>query len=350
MKGGYSMRCSNCNEPLIEGDQFCANCGQPVAPPAPLTAVQAAASDAGKKKPRWLLIGGILLALLLCCVVVAGVYLMFPGQAGSSQPSQGNQEVSALQETVSAQEAAIASQETGLAQPAPQEAAPPQETAAPPNIHESGLNIWYDHTAMQGVRLVQVEASIPGEYIPWEYWPMHLSLEVQEPEGEIHIVPVATYVSMGDFANETISGLKSALESQSGFTAVDCIPTWDFPCPHQEMNTEIAYFDFQNGSGMRAVSVFAVQNTSAINNEALDYYYNGLTDDGLYYVYARFDLRHSSLSEDDWDVPLDVMTDIEALKEYVMGYASQLAASPDDYDPLLSDLDTAIQSLRVEVE
>lgn len=301
--------------------------------------------------PRWLLIGIILLALLLCCgVIAAGAYLIMPGQAGSSQPAQGNQEVSALQKTVFAQETQVSAQVSEQEQPAPQEEAPPQETAAPPNIHESGLNIWYDHTAMQGVRVVQVEASPPGGYVPWDYWPMHLSLEVQEPEGEIHIVPVDTYVSMGDFASETIRDLKSTLESHPGFTAVDCIPTWDFPCPHQEMNTEIAYFDFQNGSGMRAVSVFAVQNTSAINNEALDYYYNGLTDDGLYFVYAHFELSHSSLSEDDWELPLDVMTEIEALEEYVMGYASQLAASPDDYEPALSDLDAVIQSLRVEAD
>jgi len=129
---------------------------------------------------------------------------------------------------------------------------------------------------------------------------------------------------------------------------VDCTPTWDFPCPHQEMNTEVAYVDFQNGSGIRTVSVFAPQNTSAINNEALDYYYNGLTDDGQYYVYARFELRHSSLSEDDWELPLDVMTEVEALEAYVMGYAQQLAASLDGYQPPLADLDAAIQSLRVE--
>lgn len=44
------------------------------------------------------------------------------------------------------------------------------------------------------------------------------------------------------------------------------------------------------------------------------------------------------------------MTEIEALNEYVMDYAADLAASPGGYQPQLADLDAAIQSLRVELD
>ena len=344
------MQCTKCHTPLLPEDQFCPNCGQPVAQPAqvPQPVVQSSAPKSKKKISVWLWVAIILVVLLLCCGLVAGGYFLFMDQGNITVPPQGNQDVFALQETVSVQETAVANQEAGPVQSAPQDETTPQETAVSPNIHEMGLNIWYDHAVMQGVSIVQVEANMPGDYIAWEYWPMHLSLEIDDPQGEIHFVPVDTYASMGEFASETMRDLQSTLQSQPGYSAVDCTPTWAFPCAHQEMNTEVAYFDFQNGSGIRTVSVFAPQNTSAINNEALDYYYNGLTDDGLYYVYARFELRHSSLSEDVWDVPLDVMTEIEALEAYVMGYAMQLAASQEGYEPQLADLDAVIQSLRVE--
>ena len=48
------------------------------------------------------------------------------------------------------------------------------------------------------------------------------------------------------------------------------------------------YFDFQNGSGLRSVTVYAPQNTSAINNAAIDYYYNGLTAEWLFLCVCSF--------------------------------------------------------------
>ena len=55
-----------------------------------------------------------------------------------------------------------------------------------------------------------------------------------------------------------------------------------------------------------------------------------------------------ALSEDDWELPVDVMTEAEALKEYVITNGEMLESSPDGYQPKLDVLDAAIQSLRVE--
>ncbi|MDX9865290.1 MAG: hypothetical protein RBT34_10840 [Anaerolineaceae bacterium] len=350
------MRCSNCDRPLMEGDQFCPDCGQPVNQPVPPPVAQASAPVDKKRMPRWLLVVIILAVLILCCgVVVVGGYILFNNQAGAVPLPVENQALTELQATVSAQETQVAGQLADQQQPVEQPTAWPTEqseaaSSDTPNVVEGSVKIWFDESLMQGVRVVTVDPEPPGGYVPWDYHPMHLSLEVQNPKGFIHFVPVDAYLPMGDFAKETMRDLEAALENRPGVAAWGCIPTWDFPCPHQEMNINVSYFNFQNGSGIRSVTVYAVQNTSAINNEAIDYYYNGLTENGDFYVYAHFDLRHTSLSDDDWELPMDVMTEAEALKEYVITNGEMLESSADEYQPKLDVLDAVIQSLRVEAE
>lgn len=340
----------------MEGDQFCPDCGQPVNQPIPPPVAQASASVDKKRMPRWLLVVIILAVLILCCgVVVVGGYVLFNNQTVAVPLPVENQALTDLQATVSAKETQVAGQLADQQQPVEQPTAWPTEQSQAassdiPNVVEDSVKIWFDESLMQGVRVVTVNPEPPGGYVPWDYHPMHLSLEIDNPKGVIHFVPVDAYLPMGDFAKETMQELQFTLDNRPGVAAWGCIPTWDFPCPHQEMNINVRYFDFQNGSGIRSVTVYAVQNTSAINNEAIDYYYNGLTDDGLFYVYAHFDLRHPALSEDNWELPLDVMTDAEALKEYVITNGEMLESSADEYQPKLDVLDAVVQSLRVEAE
>ncbi len=350
------MKCSNCQTPLMEEDQFCPVCGQPVTKSVPPSAVQAATPAERKGMPRWLLVVIILVALVLCCaVVVAGGYFLYVDQVGAVPLPVENQALTELQATVSAQETQVAGQLADQQQPVEQPTAwPTQQSEAAasdaPNVVEGSVRIWFDESLMQGVRAVMVDPEPPGGYVPWDYHPMHLSLEIDNPKGVVHFVPVDAYIPMGEFASDTMQELQFTLDNRPGVAAWGCIPTWDFPCPHQEMNINVTYFDFQNGSGLRSVTVYAVQNTSAINNKAIDYYYNGLTDDGHFYVYAHFDLRHPALSEDNWELPLDVMTEAEALKEYVITNGEMLESSADEYQPKLEVLDAVVQSLRVEAK
>ena len=116
------MRCNNCHEPLIEGDQFCPNCGQLVSKPVPQPAAQSAAPAERKGMPRWLLVVIILVALVLCCaVVVVGGYFFYINQAGAVPLPVENQALTELQATVSAQETQVAGQLSHQQQPVEQE-------------------------------------------------------------------------------------------------------------------------------------------------------------------------------------------------------------------------------------
>ena len=261
-----------------------------------------------------------------------------------------------LEATVSAQATLVAEQIQNMDQPSqqPQATAPQAEVLSPdaPDVVDGGLQFWFDEALMQGVSVVTVDPTPPGGYVPWDYAPMHLSLEVQNPKGVIHLVPVDAYVPMDDFGKDMIQELQHILDNRPGVASWGCVPTWDYPCDHQQMNINISYFDFLNGSGIRSVTVYAPQDTSGINNQSIDYYYNGLTEDGQFYVYANFDLRHTSLSEDDYNVPNEVMLDMtgDKLREFVISYGDMLESLPDGYQPQLETLDAALKSLRVEIQ
>ena len=65
------MKCSNCQELLVEGDLFCENCGEPV---VQLTEEPVARQVLPEKKKRispWLLIVIIFVCLILCCGVAS---------------------------------------------------------------------------------------------------------------------------------------------------------------------------------------------------------------------------------------------------------------------------------------
>lgn len=235
------MNCQYCQAPLTAGDKFCANCGRPVSQPVQYVAPvqQAALPDGEEKKSRWLLIVLILVAVVLCCGAAAvGGYFLFANQEQVDVSSlvEENAAMSALQATVSAQETAIAAQVSEQQEQPPQPALPaqdavPQEqvSADAPDIADGSLRIWFDESLMQGVNAVSVEPVPPGGYVPWLYAPMHLSLEVQNPKGVIHLVPVNAYIPMGDFAKDTMDELQFTLENRPAFAAWGCIPTWDFP-------------------------------------------------------------------------------------------------------------------------
>ena len=358
------MNCAFCHAPLRDGDQFCENCGRPVAQPVVVNepSVQGTITQSGeppkKRLTGWMLAVIIVVVLVLCCGVTAvGGFFLFNDSSQASSLLEENGAIVQMEATVSAQATQLALQ----IQEQDQAAQQPQETESemdgptssnPPNVVEGSLNIWFDDALMQGVRTMQVEPVPPGGYIPWGYAPMHIKLEVENPKGSIHLVPVNAYIPMGEFANDLIQELQFTLDNRPAVASWGCIPTWDFPCDHQEMNINVSYFDFQNGSGIRSVTVYAPQDTSAINNESLDYYYNGLTEDGFFYVYANFDLRHTSLTEDDWTLPLEVRMDTtgDELQAYVIENADILESWPSGYEPQLEVLDAVIQSLRVELE
>lgn len=357
------MNCGYCHAPLGPDAQFCPNCGRPVAvpaAPAPLpfdeTVYSPAPTSDKKRMSGWLVAVIILTILAICCMIaMIAAYIMFSNNQSSQNKQLAAASLVQMETTLSAQATSLALQMQALeltTTPQPQQVLPQSGELTAPNWQESGLKIWVDESLMQGVELKYEDPILPGGYLPWEYAPMHLALEMQNPKGFIHLVPVDAYVPMGEFAQNMIRDLQLTVDNKPAVAAWGCIPTWAFPCEHQEMHANVYYLDFQNGSGIRSVTAFQPQDISAINNQTIAYYFNGLSEDGLFYVYALFEIRHSALSENDWNIPQEIYTDLtgEKMKAYIIQNAETLESKPDGYQPSLEKLDVILQSLRVELD
>ena len=65
------MKCSNCQELLLEGDLFCENCGERVVQLTDQSVAQQVVPKNRKRMSPWLLVVIIFVCLILCCGVAS---------------------------------------------------------------------------------------------------------------------------------------------------------------------------------------------------------------------------------------------------------------------------------------
>jgi hypothetical protein len=105
---------------------------------------------------------------------------------------------------------------------------------------------------------------------------------------------------------------------------------------------------FQNGKGVRYLSCYA-QSFVRIDAQCLFYTFQGLTEDGNYYVSAILPVDlpalHSAEADDRWAI---IEADPSHYEQYVNEMSQLLAAArPEDFTPRLDQLDVLVSSLRV---
>ena len=105
---------------------------------------------------------------------------------------------------------------------------------------------------------------------------------------------------------------------------------------------------FQNGNGIRYLTCFA-QAFVRIDEKCLFYTYQGLTDDGKYYVSAIFPLDLPDFHTQDAENQFaKVMADTSLYPQYINEVKQRLgSAKPYEYFPVLTDLDKIVTSLNV---
>ena len=110
------------------------------------------------------------------------------------------------------------------------------------------------------------------------------------------------------------------------------------------MHANIQYLDFKNGKGLRYLTQFD-QAPLPINNNELFYTYQGLTDDGKYYVAAVLPVNHPSLPADQkvtGNEPPEFTSDFP---KYVANVASNLnTQAANTFTPDLTKLDAMMSS------
>jgi hypothetical protein len=171
----------------------------------------------------------------------------------------------------------------------------------------------------------------------------------------LYLYPVAEFEASNETAAGEIEGLRQLLAERPE-TAAGTLPFLPLLAEGQTqlMHAQVEYLDFAGGSGVRYLTQYSNESTEGsqeevaqpINNNQLIYTFQGLTEDGAYYIAALFPVNHPELPAADVAAPEEFADDYEG---YLAGAVQQLdEAEPGSFTPSLDMLDELIQSIIVE--
>lgn len=240
---------------------------------------------------------------------------------------------------------------------------PPTPTAVPPTpappltfIEYQGVRFSYDPALASNVSVETVPASPGGDDSPyWDRYPEHiqftfngywLSNTFHQPR--IWVYPVQELEQRSEGAAISIRELRELLASRP--QAPESLPMMPIFNAAQLLRVQVAYISFGNGQGVRYLTEYA-QYTAPINNKDLFYSFQGLTDDGRYYVAAVLPISHPTLPADadtfmqgkDWNEFSNTYTPyLEEVTGLLDGFDAQT------FEPSVPMLDAVIASLQVQ--
>jgi hypothetical protein len=159
---------------------------------------------------------------------------------------------------------------------------------------------------------------------------------------QILIYPTQAYSSMSELAKEEIEAAQSLLETRPPAPENE-MPFLPLINAAQVFHSQVKYLDFQNGSGVRFITHYSQEVVGRLTNENIFYTFQGLTQDGAYYVAVYFPISADGLGnelvQEDWEAAqAHLAEDIRHLD----------SLSSDKFEPELEILDGVVQSLLVE--
>lgn len=232
---------------------------------------------------------------------------------------------------------------------------PPEATGTPvPGVVYEDISFSYDPAVAADVLAETVPAEEASEDVPWLPVPEHIRFSfVGYPladtfhEPQILIYPVSEYETTNQQAAGVIADLRQLLiDKPDAPSGIPFLPLWN---AGQMMRTNVVYLEFQNGTGVRFVTQYS-QAPIPVNNKYAFYTYQGLTQDGSYYVSAILPVSNLILPADDSEIPGgDFGTFADNYENYINDLVQQLNQQPpSSFTPDLTLLDALIQSLRVK--
>ncbi|HKY54242.1 MAG TPA: leucine-rich repeat domain-containing protein [Anaerolineales bacterium] len=209
----------------------------------------------------------------------------------------------------------------------------PEVRSAQPPFDESspGWEVKPEH--------IQFTFAYPREFSEFEVWGTGTS-----GPPYVMIFPTQMYSTMSEPAKGEIEALRTLLETPS-LAPEKQMPLLPLINAAQIFHVQVKYVDFQNGTGVRFITHYS-QDVGPIVNQRIFYSFQGLTDDGAYYVAAYFPLSATGLGNDP--APEDWESFIAHYQDHVTETVSHLdSLSSNDFEPGLDKLDRMITSLVV---
>ncbi|MFZ6027822.1 MAG: hypothetical protein ACOYYS_08915 [Chloroflexota bacterium] len=203
-----------------------------------------------------------------------------------------------------------------------------------------------------------------GEAVaPWEVTPGHIQLDLDGyvlqgkfHEPQIFVYPAQGYAELQASGAESIQRLHTILDNPAALIDPQQLPRVPFFNAGQVFASNIQVISFQNGRGVRFLTEYA-QYAASANNHDLFYHFQGLTDDGAYYIIAILPVTAPVLAENsDAAAPLpaggvaypDIANPNADWQAYYAAVANLLNAThPETFAPMLGHLDLLVQSIQV---
>ena len=197
----------------------------------------------------------------------------------------------------------------------------------------------------------------------WDVAPAHLqltlqgySLEISSQVPQVFVYPAGQYSALNPTAAESLKRLQSFLAAPSSPQTNDTLPHVPFFNAGQVFAAQVMPIHFNGGSGVRFITQYA-QDISPINNGGLIYHFQGLSQDGRYYMIAILPVNLPFLAADNNPssplasngVPFPPSSaGGPAFEEYFKQVTQRIdAATSDAFSPSLSQLDKLIESISV---
>ncbi|HZW04578.1 MAG TPA: helix-turn-helix transcriptional regulator [Anaerolineaceae bacterium] len=240
------------------------------------------------------------------------------------------------------------------------------ETAPQPVLTAAPILPVDGRYSFEGVSLAVdpvVASGLTGQVIPenpgspdgpgWEIRPQYVQLSPDgyPLEGTFHapvisVFPTGDYRRLAPLAGEQVDELAALLAEKPA--APDQIPFLPLINAGQVFRSNVEYLEFQNGSGVRYLTLLG-QYPAPANNHELFYTFQGLTADGRQMISMVLPVNHPSLRENADAFSQSEMEAIWADPDYYPNITASLSAEPaGSFTPDLAALDALVESLEID--
>ncbi len=244
-------------------------------------------------------------------------------------------------------------------------------TASPSQAASQGLPVTFANVNLilpNGLASGAAGENVPAVSDPngpiWDVAPAYIRFTLQGYplqntlyQPMILIYPAQDYAAVSPGAQISLQRLQAILASPAAPLTNDLLPRLPFANADQMIGGAPKIVSFQNGSGVRVVTMYG-QAVGPINNHDLFYHYEGLSTDGKYYVVTTLPVKAPILAaSNDPAAPVPTggvsfpgynVTDPTEFNTYFQAVTDKLsAAAPESFMPTLTDLDALIQSVRI---
>jgi len=232
---------------------------------------------------------------------------------------------------------------------------PTEEPVEQPDVIYQGVSFSFNPMIAGSV----TSSTIPGQnmgddYMPGDTYPTYVEFSFNTyavPDHfhwpRIAVYPVEEYQNISSLASDNFDTMQLALLNQYGggtSSTLPFLPPWNAA---RFFASNVVYFDFQNGKGVRYLSMFG-QAAYPVDNQNLFYTYQGMTNDGQYYISAILPVTHTGLPYDGSSQVADWETFYDTFPSYLDDMVFWLdGQSSGSFTPSLDLLDEMLASFSV---